>query len=81
VKVRVKIKVEAVHDSVVKTLFSTLKPDNADFPNKLRMGMRMKKRWLILDFLSQDNLETLVSTIDEVLEHIQTSIGTLEKVV
>jgi len=80
-KARVKLMVETVKDSVAQALYSTLTPDNRNFPRGLKMNMRVEDELLILDLVSWGRVETLISTIDEILDHIQTSLETLEKTV
>ena len=81
VEAKVKLTVETVNESVAQALYYTLKPDNRDFPDGLSMMMKVKGEHLILDLSSQDRMETLIPTIDEILEHIETSLESLEKTV
>lgn len=53
-------------DSVAKALI----PDNVSFPRGLSMDMHCEDNLLIISFKSSGKMDTLVSTIDEVLEHV-----------
>jgi hypothetical protein len=47
-----------------------LMPDNVNFPKGLSMKIFSRDNTLVLDFLSKTGINTLLNTIDEVLEHI-----------
>ncbi len=53
-------------DSVMKALI----PDNVNFPRGLSLEMNSEDGVLILSFRSSGKLESLISTVDEVLEHV-----------
>lgn len=45
-------------------------PDNVNFPKGLSMKIFSQHNILVLEFLSKTGINTLINTIDEVLEHI-----------
>jgi hypothetical protein len=47
-----------------------LMPDNVNFPKGLSMKIFSRDNTLVLEFLSKTGINTLLNTIDEVLEHI-----------
>jgi hypothetical protein len=49
---------------------SALVPDNVNFPKGLSMKMTSRDSILVLEFLSKVGINTLLNTVDEVLEHI-----------
>jgi hypothetical protein len=49
---------------------SALVPDNVNFPKGLSMKMTSRDSILVLEFLSKIGINTLLNTVDEVLEHI-----------
>ncbi len=51
-----------------------LAPDNVDFPENLTMRMENTDNKLVLYFEATDSMKSLISTIDEVLEHVQVSV-------
>ena len=54
-------------DSIRKALT----PDNINFPENLSMKIENINNSLVFTFQSKGNIRTLISTIDEVLEHAQ----------
>lgn len=49
----------------------TLEPDNVDFPKNLTFKIEKDGPRLVLTFEGKGNIQTLISTIDEVLEQTQ----------
>jgi hypothetical protein len=45
-------------------------PDNVNFPKGLSMKIFSRDNILVLEFISKVGINTLLNTIDEVLEHI-----------
>jgi hypothetical protein len=54
-------------DSIRKALA----PDNINFPENLSMEIENVNNSLVFTFQGKGNIRTLISTIDEVLEHAQ----------
>lgn len=54
-------------DSIRKALT----PDNINFPENLSMKIEDVDNSLVFTFQGKGNIRTLISTIDEVLEHAQ----------
>ena len=54
-------------DSIRKALT----PDNINFPENLFMEIENVNNSLVFTFQGKGNIRTLISTIDEVLEHAQ----------
>ena len=54
-------------DSIRKALT----PDNINFPENLSMMIENVNNSLVFTFQGKGNIRTLISTIDEVLEHTQ----------
>ncbi len=48
-----------------------LTPDNINFPENLSMKIENVNNSLVFTFQGKGNIRTLISTIDEVLEHAQ----------
>jgi hypothetical protein len=77
VEVKVRISIKFIEDQFSKVVYDSLFPDNVDFPMGLTMTTEIKGKYLILSFTSSGSIETLVSTIDEVLENCQLSLHVL----
>lgn len=54
-----------------EAILKALGPDNKDFPENLSMQIENLDNSLVFTFQSKGNIRTLISTIDEVLEHAQ----------
>ena len=52
-------------------ILKALTPDNVDFPENLSMRIENIDNSLVFTFQGKGNIRTLISTIDEVLEHTQ----------
>jgi hypothetical protein len=48
-----------------------LTPDNINFPENLSLNIENSTNSLVFTFQGKGNIRTLISTIDEVLEHVQ----------
>jgi hypothetical protein len=48
-----------------------LTPDNISFPENLSLEIENINNSLVFTFQSKGNIRTLISTIDEILEHAQ----------
>jgi hypothetical protein len=73
VEVKVRIGIGLSGKSELRAIMSALVPDNVNFPKGLSMKMSSQDNILVLEFLSKAGINTLLNTVDEVLEHI--SIG------
>lgn len=74
--------VQIVLDNLTKEKAQTVKkaldPDNVDFPNGLSLKVENIDNKVVFYFENEDNLKKLISTIDEVLAHVQMSLQVIE---
>ena len=70
VEVKVHIEIMLSGKSELRAIKSALVPDNVNFPKGLSMQMSSRDNILVLEFLSKAGINTLLNTIDEVLEHM-----------
>lgn len=70
VEVKVHIEIRLSGKSELRAIMSALVPDNVNFPKGLSMKMTSRDSILVLEFLSKVGINTLLNTVDEVLEHI-----------
>ena len=70
VEVNVHIEIRLSGKSELRAIMSALVPDNVNFPKGLSMKMTSRDSILVLEFLSKIGINTLLNTVDEVLEHI-----------
>lgn len=54
-----------------ESIRKALTPDNINFPENLSMKIENVNNSLVFTFQGKGNIRTLISTIDEVLEHAQ----------
>lgn len=69
-QVKVTLRLDLKDGKKVQSVMKALIPDNVNFPRGLSMDMNAEGNFLVLSFKSSRKLESLISTIDEVLEHI-----------
>jgi hypothetical protein len=70
IEVKVHIEIRLSGKSELRAILSALVPDNVNFPRGLSMKMSSRDNTLVLEFLSKVGINTLLNTVDEVLEHI-----------
>ena len=74
--------VQIVLDNLTKekaqTVKKTLDPDNVDFPPGLSLKVENIDNKVVFNFENEDNMKKLISTIDEVLAHVQMSLKVIE---
>jgi|TARA_B110001454_G_C12527517_1_gene353781 uncharacterized protein YpiB (UPF0302 family) len=66
--------------STAAIIAKSLDPDNKDFPEGMTMSQSVKNNILEINFKSNNVMETLLNTVDEVLSMIDMTSKTLEKV-
>ncbi len=54
-----------------ESIRKALTPDNINFPENISMKIENINNSLVFTFQGKGNIRTLISTIDEVLEHAQ----------
>ena len=54
-----------------ESIQKALTPDNINFPENISMKIENVNNSLVFTFQGKGNIRTLISTIDEVLEHAQ----------
>jgi len=62
----------------VESVMKALIPDNINFPRGLSMDMSAEGTVIILSFKSSGKFDSLIATVDEVLEHISVMKKVLE---
>lgn len=60
------------------TVKKVLEPDNVNFPEGLSLYVENIDNKLVFNFESRENMRKLISTIDEVLEHVQVALKVIE---
>jgi tRNA threonylcarbamoyladenosine modification (KEOPS) complex Pcc1 subunit len=71
------IEIGCQKDKESKAIYNSLIPDNIDLPDNLKIGMEVQERLLLLKIMfnpnisKENDINTLISTIDEIMEHIE----------
>ena len=71
-----KILIECKEEKEVQTIFKSLDPDNKEFPEGLEMEVQTNRTQFLLKVAFRDNngeknnINTLINTIEEIMEHI-----------
>jgi hypothetical protein len=65
---------------LIKALYEALYPDNINLPEGLHIRMERIGDSLLLEVESEFRLETLISTVEEMLEDIHSAIASLNVV-
>ena len=68
---KVQVFLNNLTEKKIETIRKSLEPDNVDFPDNLSFTIEDDKDSLIFTFEGKGNIQTLISTIDEVLEQTQ----------
>ena len=75
---KVKITLDNISDEKIDTVQKALEPDNVDFPEGLTLNTEKTDNKLIFNFESKDNMNKLIGTVDEVLEHVKVSLEVID---
>ena len=68
---KVQVTLDSISKEKAKAVQKALEPDNVNFPQNLTLQTENIDNKLVFNFESQENMKSLISTIDEVLEHVQ----------
>jgi len=74
--------VQVVFNNISKekaeTVKKALEPDNVNFPKGLSLYIENIDNKLLFNFESEENMKQIISTIDEVFEHVQVALKVIE---
>jgi len=77
-KCQIEIAINNISKEKAKVIEKALEPDNVDFPKGLSLIINEKKNQLIFCFSNTGDLRKLISTVDEVLEHVNLSMEVIK---
>ena len=77
-KCQIKITINNISSDKAKVIEKALEPDNVDFPKGLSLEIKGDKNQLLFHFSNEGDLRKLISTVDEVLEHVNLSIEVIK---
>ncbi|MGH1522281.1 MAG: KEOPS complex subunit Pcc1 [Nitrosopumilus sp.] len=75
---QVKVVLNKISKERAETVKKALEPDNVKFPEGLSLHIENSDNKLIFSFESKKNMNHMIGTIDEVLEHIQMALKVIE---
>jgi tRNA threonylcarbamoyladenosine modification (KEOPS) complex Pcc1 subunit len=73
-KCQIEIVINNISRDKAKVIEKALEPDNVDFPQGLSLEIKEKRNQLLFYFSNEGDLRKLISTVDEVLEHVNLSM-------
>ena len=73
-KCQIAIVINSISKDKAKVIEKALEPDNIDFPKGLNLEIKEKRNQLLFYFSNEGDLRKLISTVDEVLEHVNLSM-------
>ena len=75
---KVQISINNISEEKAKAVQKALEPDNINFPNDLSLKVEKIDNKLVFNFQNNGNMKKLISTVDEVPEHVHVSLGVME---
>ena len=71
-------------ERTAQAVSNALLPDNVSVPRGMILNQKQKGKQLFIDVMieevTRNPIETLISTLDEFLSHIQTSVQSIERI-
>ena len=77
-KCQIEISINNISSDKAKVIEKALEPDNVDFPKGLSLEIKGDENQLLFHFSNEGDLRKLISTVDEVLEHVNLSIEVIK---
>jgi hypothetical protein len=77
-EVSIRVELRLFKKSELDAVMKALIPDNINFPKALSMKIFPKGNILVLEVFSKGGINTLLNTVDEVLEHISVAKKVIE---
>ena len=74
----VQIILDNISNEKANTVQKALEPDNVNFPEGLSLQIEKIDNKLIFNFESKNNMNKLIGTVDEVLEHVKVSLEVID---
>tara|TARA_Y100000815_G_scaffold150346_1_gene136162 strand:- start:2591 stop:2833 length:243 start_codon:yes stop_codon:yes gene_type:complete len=75
---KIQITLNRLSDEKAVAIKKALEPDNIDFPKDLSLKIENLGDQLVVSFKNRGDTKKLISTVDEVLEHIQLALKVIE---
>jgi|TARA_B100000809_G_scaffold216640_1_gene222432 tRNA threonylcarbamoyladenosine modification (KEOPS) complex Pcc1 subunit len=75
---KIQITLNRLSDEKAVAIKKALEPDNINFPKDLSLEIENLGDQLVVSFKNRGDTKKLISTVDEVLEHIQLALKVIE---
>ena len=75
---KVQISINNISEEKAKAVQKALEPDNINFPKDLSLKVEKIDNKLVFNFQNNGNMKKLISTVDEVLEHVHVSLEVMK---
>ena len=75
---KIQISLKSLSSEKAITIKKALEPDNINFPKDLSLEIENLGDQLVVSFKNRGDTKKLISTVDEVLEHIQLALKVIE---
>ncbi len=75
---QVQISLNNLSKDRANTVKKALDPDNVNFPKGLSLSVENIDNKLVFNFENEDDMKKLISTVDEVLAHVQVALKVIE---
>lgn len=75
---QVRIVLDNLSKETAQTVKKALDPDNVNFPKGLSLDVENIDNKVVFNFENENDMKKLISTIDEVLAHVQVSLKVME---
>ena len=77
---KITLELTSSDQKLIKALYEALYPDNINLPQGLHIKMKLVEGTLLLEVESEFRLETLISTVEEMLDDIHSALASLNVV-
>jgi hypothetical protein len=74
---KIKVSLHDIPKKKASAIIEALHPDNVNFPKGLSLEIKNIDNDLVFNFKSLGNTKKLVSTVDEILDHIKVTLGVI----
>lgn len=75
---KVQISINNISEEKAKAVQKALEPDNINFPKDLSLKVEKIDNKLVFNFQNNGNMKKLISTVDEILEHVHVSLEVIK---
>ena len=75
---KLQISINNISEEKAKAVEKALEPDNINFPKGLSLKVEKIDNKLVFNFQNNGNMKKLISTVDEVLEHLHIALEVIK---